>query len=155
MPQQTSLELVIAMATRQRDGLQMQLIEMKRSYGAAKEQLSQLETYASEKDVRWTHSPIGGCSGEVVRHHYQFMDRLQHAMALQTGVIANAERQVESARLALVQAEVRLAGLTQLLATRLSAAGKLQMRREQVATDEFASQHYLRKAAGHQFGEIS
>ena len=143
------------MATRQRDGLQMQLVVVKRSCASAQGQLSQLEAYASDKDVRWTHSPAGGCGGEVIRHHYQFMDRLQQAMVLQAGVIANVERQVESARLALVQAEVRLAGLTQLLATRQAVQDLVHRRREQVATDEFACQHYIRKASGHQFGEIS
>ena len=150
-----SLALAIELATAKRDQALAQLQAMWRAHAFAQEQMSQLRQYAQETDQRWTQGAQKSTTPELLHHHYQFMERLQHAMALQTGVIANAERQVESARLALVQAEVRLAGLTQLLATRLSAAGKLQMRREQVATDEFASQHYLRKAAGHQFGEIS
>ena len=155
MAQPDSLKLVISMAMRQRDGLQMQLLAVKRSYASAKDQFRQLEVYASDKDARWTHTPIGGCSGEVIRHHYQFMDRLQHAMVLQTGVIANIERQVESARLTLMTAEIRLSGLEQLLAKRKAATDLIQRRKEQMSTDEFACQHYIRKVSSNQYGEIS
>ena len=150
-----SLLLAIDLATRNRDQASLFLKSVQNAQLFAQQQMGQLQTYATETEVRWQAAAQIRTTPELMQHHYQFMERLQHAMALQAGVIANAERQVESARLALVQAEVRLAGLTQLQATRQAAAGKIQMRREQMATDEFASQHYLRRAAGHQLGEIS
>ena len=117
------------------------------------DQLSQLQAYASDKDTRWTQAGTTVFSGELVKHHYQFMDRLQQAMAQQSGVIQSSEVAKEKVAAVLLEAEIRLAGLKEILQLRLRAKDVLQKRREQKQTDEFASQQYARKRAEYERGE--
>jgi flagellar FliJ protein len=84
---------------------------------------------------------------ELIKHHYQFMERLQSAVALQQGVIAGQESQLQAAQQALLQAEFRLAGFKQVLKTRRAALAVVQLRREQRITDEFAATRHAQAAA--------
>jgi len=147
------LQLATEVATRQRDDVQVKLTGVRRNASFAEGQMEQLKSYAADKDAGWTSGVLGARSGELVRHHYQFMDRLQHAIGLQTGVIANVDQQVLALQRALVAAEVRIAALQQLVASRQSDIEKLKHRVEQTRSDEYASQQYARARAENQFGE--
>lgn len=154
MSQLRSIELAIELATRQRDDLAKAAAGVANALQFAQGQLSQLEGYAAETDARWVHTGNEGRSAELLRHHYQFMERLQHAIGLQSGVMANTAQQVEAARKLVLQAEYRLAGLNQVLKARQSQVMQVQQRREQRQTDEFAAILHARKTRVSSTGEL-
>jgi len=148
-----SVLLAIEHATLRRDDLAKAVGRVERSQSFARDQMAQLKGYAADTDARWTGSGARGLSLELVRHQYQFMDRLQQAIELQSGVLANTARQLELAKANLLQAEIRLSGLNQILKARQAAVLSQQRRREQRQTDEFAAMQYTRNRALPMSGE--
>jgi len=138
-----ALELAIEQATRQRDDKARRHAQAQKTLYFAQGQMDQLQNYATDTDARWVGGHAVMMSVELVKHHYQFMDRLQHAMGQQQGVIANLERQLVLAHQALLQAEFRLAGLKQVLNSRQAELLTTQQRRAQRTSDEFAAMRYL------------
>jgi len=148
-----SVLLAIEHASLRRDELAKTVARVERSQNFARDQMAQLKGYAADTDARWTGSGARGVSLELVRHQYQFMDRLQQAIELQSGVLANTARQLELAKANLLQAEIRLSGLNQILKSRRTAMLSQQRRREQRQTDEFAALQYTRNRALPMSGE--
>lgn len=148
-----SVLLAIEHATLHRDELAKAVARVERSQSFARDQMAQLQGYAADTDARWTGSATRGLSLELVRHQYQFMERLQQAIGLQSGVLANTARQLELAKANLLQAEVRLSGLNQILKARHAVLLSHQRRREQRQTDEFAAMQYNRNRALPMSGE--
>jgi flagellar FliJ protein len=144
MPKFRALELAIEQATRQRDAEARKHAQAQRTLQYAQGQLSQLENYSNDTDARWVGGHAVNLSVELIKHHYQFMDRLQNAVSLQHGVIKNLEQQLSLAHQKLLQAEYRLAGFKQVLKGRRLALNGVQQRREQRITDEFAAMRYAR-----------
>ena len=153
MPQLKSILLAIELATRSRDDAAKALVQVTRNLGFSEEQMEQLEGYSSDTDSRWISAPAGMFSAEMIRHHYQFMDRLQQAIGLQTGVIAEAHNQVDQASRNLLQAEFRLSGLNQILKARQASLAQRNKRREQTVTDEFAAMAFFRSKGSTVHGE--
>ena len=139
-----SVQLAIELATRDRDELAKVVARVEQNLTFGHSQMAQLEGYAAETDSRWIGSASRQLSQELIRHHYQFMDRLQQAIALQSGNIANTERQLEQAKGNLVRAELRLSGLNQVLKSRQAVLVRTEQRREQRQTDEFAALQHAR-----------
>lgn len=148
-----SIRLAIELATRQRDELAKNHAHALRNVDFARSQLAQLTAYASDIDSRWVNGATSALSAEMVRHHYQFMDRLQQAIGMQNGVIGNMVSQADTAHKALLQAEFRLSGLGQVLKAREATLDAVHRRREQHETDEFASQRFLRARAEQVHGD--
>jgi flagellar FliJ protein len=145
--------LAIEHATLQRDDLNKALARVERARDFARTQMAQLEGYATDTDARWTGTATRGVSVELMRHQYQFMDRLQQAIKMQNGVLIQAERQLEQARASVMQAEVRLLGLNQILKTRQTALLRTQRQRQQRHTDEFAAMQHSRNRSQPMSGE--
>lgn len=144
-----SLHLAIELASSQREQALAQLQAAQRAQRSAQGQMNQLQQYAQETDQRWMGAAQVSTSAELVRHQYQFMGRLNQAIAMQVGVIEGADRRVEGARQALLQTELRLASLKQVLGQRQSALNQLQQRQEQKQMDEFAAQQVQRRLRQH------
>lgn len=134
-----SVLLAIDLATAKRDQLAQDLMNAQQTHQFAQNQMAQLQSYALETESRWTTRAQIGTTPEVMRHHYQFMDRLQQAVGLQSGVIANIDHKVEMARQRVLEAEFRLISLKQVLKKKQTDLLQLQSRREQKQMDEFAS----------------
>lgn len=134
-----SFLLAIEMATRKRDQANQDLMRVQNGRLFAQNQMSQLETYAAETEARWTAAAQISTSPELMRHHYQFMDRLHHAIGLQTGALENEARKVEVAKKLVLDAEFRLISLQQILKKKQADISLLQSRREQKQMDEFAA----------------
>lgn len=145
--------MAIELATRNRDDAAKSVALALRRVGFADEQMEQLRNYAGDTDAKWLDAPPGKLSSEIIKHHYQFVDRLHHAMGLQAATIADANVQVERARRMLLEAEFRLAGLKKVLDGRRAVMARTQQRREQRITDEFAAFAYARKATRFPIGE--
>lgn len=148
------LQLALEQAERLRDERAQQLARLVGHLSHLHAQLAQLESYAHETEKRWISGSHLQISGEMLRHHYQFMGRLEHAIALQGDVIASAQRDIAMAQKAQLAAEVRLHGLRNVLDSRRALLQKRALKREQNQTDEFAALAHARHAAvGEQYGD--
>jgi flagellar FliJ protein len=153
MSQLRSVLLAIEHATIHRDALAQAAAAVDRNLQFARQQLAQLEGYAADTDARWIGSATREISAQIIRHQYQFMDRLQQAIVMQTGVIAGVVSQLDQAKANLLQAEFRLAGLTQILKTRKAGLLRVKQLREQRQMDEFAAMQHARNRALPMTGE--
>lgn len=140
-----SLQLAIDLAAAKREQAQAELQKSHKALAFANSQMVQLEQYAVEIEQRWTRNAQAGTTAELLHHHYQFMGRLQQAIALQTNVISGSSRTVQLAEQRMLQAEFRLASLKLVLTKRLSELDKVKQRQEQKLTDEFAAMQTLRQ----------
>ena len=143
-----SVLLAIDVAIRQRDDAGMVLAQIQRNWQSAQDQIGQLESYAADTESKWAVSARVRATPEIMRHYYQFMDRLQQAITLQRDVLAGLEREFSAARKLLLGAEIRVASLNQLLGKKQSGIQKLQAGREQKHQDEFAAMQHRRLRAG-------
>lgn len=139
-----SLALAIEVATQKRDQAGKQLVQAQRAYLSAEGQLDQLRTYAEETAAKWAAGARALTSAELLRHHYQFMERLQEAIDLQSTTLQEQGRRVEMAKKIVLDAELRLAGLKQVLKKKQADRARLQARREQRQTDEMAGAMHRR-----------
>ncbi|MDZ7890138.1 MAG: flagellar export protein FliJ [Rhodoferax sp.] len=154
MSDSTGLLLAISLAERKRDAVVQQLAQSQQNVRSALDQLEQLRSYAGDTDGRWVRNGTVGLSVELLKHHYQFSGRLQQAMVMQDGVIANLRRQAELAQKQLQAAESRLSGLKTVLSKRRAEAERLARRREQADMDEMAAQLFARTRAFNLQGEM-
>lgn len=143
-----ALMVAIEAAERQRDDALRVLQTARSAQQAAQGQFDQLQGYAAETDGRSGMRPNVTMAPEVMFHHYQFMGRLQHAITLQSTVVADQEIRVSTAQSALLAAELRLTSLKKLTEKRRQEIAQAQARREQKQTDERAALQYLQKRNG-------
>ena len=150
-----SVLLAIDMATRRRDQAGQGLTYVQNAHLFAQNQMVQLETYAAETESRWAVAAQTSTTPELMRHHYQFMDRLHHAIGLQSGVLDNASRKVDVAKRQVLEAEFRLTSLKQVLKKKQLDIAIVQGRREQKQMDEFAALRSSQSTGGYFSGERS
>ena len=141
-----SVLLAIQVATLRRDQAAAALMQLQQSQAFAREQMSQLQTYADETEARWAKAAQISVTPEMMRHHYQFMDRLQQAVILQEGVLGQWGSKVERARKHWLETEFRVTSLKQVLKNKEAALAVVQGRREQKEMDEFAAMQTRRTA---------
>lgn len=139
-----SIELAIELAVRRRDAAQQQLNQAQQRLQHAKNQLLQLEDYVKETDKRLVGGSVATVSMEVLRHHYQFMERLTDAIRMQGEVVTGMLGQLKFARAELAKAETAVLGLQGVRSKRLAQLAVTVERREQARTDELAMQLHLR-----------
>ncbi|MDH1903438.1 flagellar export protein FliJ [Comamonas aquatica] len=149
-----ALMIAIEMATRKRDEARQALRERQHAHDAARSQMEQLDNYAREMQQRWGASEGAAMKPEVMFHHGQFMDRLQHAINLQTKVMADQAIRLEAAQKALMASELRLSSLNKVVEARRRDIALAQMRREQKQTDERAALQFIGRTFGLQFQEV-
>lgn len=147
MSRLNGLQVALDLARSRRDSAVRQLAQTREKWAAAHRQLEQLESYAVECADRWL-TQSARCTPDLLRHHYQFMDRLAHASALQTGILSEHSRNVARDTNALREAEGRLESLRQLCLARQRELARADDRREQKQSDEQAALAHLRLATG-------
>ena len=155
MPGLSGSVLAIEVARRKRDDLAKHVAHIHRTLWFAQDQLAQLQNYAGDTDAKWAGTTSRVLSTELMRHHYQFMARLQNAIHLQLDVVAQTRDQLEKAKQHLLQAEFRMASLSQLLQARQGALRLREARREQRQSDEFAALLHARTRAKAFNGEVT
>lgn len=143
-----ALMVAIEMAVRKRDEARQALNERQRVHAAAHAQMEQLQSYAQEMQQRWGAREGAAMKPEVMLHHRQFMERLQHAMDLQNRVMAEQSIRLEAAQKAWMATELRLNSLNKVVETRRRDMALAQMRREQKQTDERAALQFIGRTFG-------
>ncbi|MDH0774616.1 flagellar export protein FliJ [Delftia tsuruhatensis] len=148
-----ALMVAIDAASRKRDEARQAVQERQRSQQAAQAQMDQLQHYVQEMQARWGVPQNQSVQPEVMFHQYQFMDRLQHAIGLQTRVLADLAIRLEAAQKALMACELRVSSLRKVVEVRRRDLALGQMRREQKETDERAAIQFFRRSFGLTFQE--
>ncbi len=145
------LLLAIELALRQRDDSARMVQQVRLASDSARTQMEQLESYAAGTESKWALPTRSVSAPDTVRNYYQFMGRLEHAIALQRHAEAEQQRQLVVAQQGLLAAEVRLASLSQLLEKKKHAIRRQEAGREQKQQDEFAALQYRRQHAERDF----
>jgi len=153
LPGMRGLQLAIDVATGRRNEASRVWVETDRGYRQACAQMAQLDSYALETESKWAVAAQVRAAPEIVHHYYQFMGRLEQAIDLQGGVVADLLRQSTAARQVLLEAELRLVSLTRLLEKRQSEARRRHAGQEQRHSDELAAQQHRRMLAARQTQE--
>lgn len=138
------LLVAIELAQRQRDDAGQALAQAVRRLDRAREQLEQLQSYASDTSARWSVASQASATPQIVGHYYQFIERLEQTIVLQQGVVRDLQSQREAARGVLLDAELRVAGLGQVLEQRRTELAHAQRRRDQKESDELAASMHRR-----------
>ena len=102
-------------------------------------QADQLLTYRREYEQRWSAQFRTEGRIELVHCYRGFMDRLTQAVEQQQRVAAHATTQLEQARAALAEQEMRVASVRKLIERRQQELRLSADRAEQKQTDEFGS----------------
>jgi flagellar FliJ protein len=118
------------------------------AHQAAVEQAEQLLAYRREYEQRWGDQFSRQGSIELVRCYQSFTTRLTQAVDHQQRSAQYAARQVETAREALLEQEMRVASVRKLIERRMQEAQLSSDRRDQKLTDEFAARAAWNRAAG-------
>lgn len=139
------LELASDMAKRQRDDAARVVAQRQGQKQAAAMQLQQLQAYVSETENKWIGRNVAS-DAAVMHHHYQFLEKLQHAIDYQQRVIQTHEAQITQAQTALIAAEHKLKRFQHVLDTRRAVIAQGQARQEQKQMDEMASQMMARQS---------
>lgn len=148
-----ALMVAIDAASRKRDEALQTVQERQRAQQAGQEQMDQLQSYAQEMQRRWGAHESQSVQPEVMYHQYQFMERLQHAIDLQTRVMTDLAIRLETAQKALMACELRVSSLRKVVEVRRRDIALAQMRREQKETDDRAAIQFFRRSFGLQLHE--
>ena len=140
-----TLNKVVELAQKRRDDALAQLARLQREMAQAQSQLQQLNTYATEAQTRWSQRSSAGVDAQVLHHHRQFMQKIEHALAFQHGVIGQRQAQIDQAQQQVHVAERDLAGLRKYTSIKVQALLQSAQRQEQKQTDELALSIHLRQ----------
>jgi flagellar FliJ protein len=130
---------LLGQAERERDELAVACQRVTAAQRTAAMQLEQLVTYRREYEKRWAHQFRTDGRMELVNCYRGFMERLTQAVEQQRRVAMQADAEFEQAKLALRDGEIRVASVRKLIERRVADVRVAVDRREQKASDEFAS----------------
>jgi len=135
----SSMLTAMEVATRKRDEAAQVLARAQRDYLSAQGQMNQLQGYAQETESRWSTRAQTSATPALMQHHYQFMDKLHHAMDYQRNVLEQQARHIENLRQELLQQEYRVVTLRAVCEKMQAQELAGERRREQKQIDEMAS----------------
>ncbi|TNF59515.1 MAG: flagellar export protein FliJ [Burkholderiales bacterium] len=140
-----TLGKVVELAEQRRDSALAALARLEREMQQARDQMEQLESYASEARQRWTARQGSTVDPAVLGHHRQFMQKIEHAIDFQRSVLASRQSQIDQQQAQVQSAERDLAGLRRYTDRQRQHLASQALRREQKQTDEMALGIYLRQ----------
>ena len=140
-----TLNKVVVLAQKRRDETLSQMAQLKREMAQAQDQMQQLQNFAEEAQARWSQRSGAGVDAQVLHHHRQFMQKIDHAAAFQRGVLGQRQAQIDQVQKQVHVSERDLAGLRKYTAIKVQALLQSAQRQEQKQTDEMALSIYLRQ----------
>jgi flagellar FliJ protein len=140
-----TLNKVVELAQKRRDDALGQMARLQREMAQAQGQMQQLQTYADEAQTRWNQRSSLGVDAQVLHHQRQFMQKIDHAVAFQRGVLGQRQAQIDQAQQQVHVAERDLAGLRKYTSIKVQALLHSAQRQEQKQTDEMALSIHLRQ----------
>ena len=141
------LMTLLGQVERERDDLALSCQRAARAQQTAAMQADQLVTYRREYEQRWAAQFRTDGRMELVNCYRGFMERLTQAVEQQCAIAAGADAALAQARRALTEGEMRVASVRKLIERRVAEARTAAQRREQKASDEFASRASWNRSA--------
>ena len=140
-----TIHKVVEIAEKRRKDALLVLGQHQRERQIAKEQMDQLEAYAKEAEQRWEMRSGVGVDAAMLHHHRHFMQKIQHAIEFQRGVLRERQERVDHGQALVFAAERDVAGLRKFAERKEQAIELRVQRQEQKATDEMALNIHLRQ----------
>lgn len=140
-----TLNKVVELAEKRRDEALGQLAQLRRERQMAQGQLDQLQAYAQEAQQRWTTRAGTGVDPALLHHHRQFMQKIDHAIEFQHGVLKNFDDMLDVGQNRVHASERDVAGLSKYTLKKQELLQQKAQRQEQKATDEMALSIHLRQ----------
>jgi flagellar FliJ protein len=140
-----TLNKVVELAQKRRDDAMAQMARQQREMAQAQDQMLQLQTYADEAQTRWTERSSAGVDAQMLHHQRQLVQKIDHAVAFQHGVLGQRQAQIDQAQQQVHVAERDLAGLRKYTHIKVQALLQSAQRQEQKQTDEMALSIHLRQ----------
>jgi flagellar protein FliJ len=140
-----TIHKVVEIADKRRKDALLTLGQHQRERQMAKEQMDQLEAYALEAEQRWEMRSGAGVDAAMLHHHRHFMQKIQHAIEFQRGVLRERQDRVDHGQTLVFAAERDVAGLRKFAERKEQAIDLRVQRQEQKATDEMALNIHLRQ----------
>ena len=136
------LQALLQRSESERDAALAQLRQAEGLVAQAQAQAQHLCDYRGEYDQRWQTRFRESGTPELLHCHRGFGQRLDHAIAVQTGQADQLANRVQRARDQLLARELRVAGVRKLIARRQAELHKIAARRDQRSTDEAAQRSH-------------
>jgi flagellar FliJ protein len=141
-----TLNKVLELAEKRRDDALGNLGRLQRELQIAQDQMDQRSAYAQESQARWPARSSGGVDTALLMHHRQFMQKIDHAMEFQRGVLGERQAMIERSQEQVFAAERDLAGLRKFTERKQQAITHRAERQDQKHTDEMALAIHLRQS---------
>jgi flagellar FliJ protein len=140
-----TLQKVVEIAEKRRQDALLLLAQQKREWHVANDQMDQLLAYSQEAEQRWHLRSGAGVDAAMLHHHRHFMQKIEHAIEFQRGVLRDRQDRVTHGQAQVYAAERDVAGLRKYAERKTQAIELDVQRQEQKATDEMALNIYLRQ----------
>jgi flagellar FliJ protein len=140
-----TLQKVVEIAEKRRKDALLLLGQQKRECQIAQDQMDQLLAYSQEAEQRWELRSGTGVDAAMLHHHRHFMQKIQHAIEFQRGVLRDRQDRVDHGQAQVFAAERDVAGLRKYTERKAHAVQLNVQRQEQKATDETALNIHLRQ----------
>lgn len=135
------LDLLNTLLQREKEKRDAALVEWREAEAraqAAREQADGLVAYRADYRKRWAAQFAQRAHMEILHCYQGFVDRLEHAIGAQQGIVDQAAGRAQAARQRLQHRELKVATVQRLIERRLQAAALKESRRDQKAVDEAA-----------------
>lgn len=135
------LDLLQTLLEREKEKRDAALVEWREAEAraqAAREQADGLVAYRVDYRKRWQAQFAQRAAIEILHCYQGFVDRLEHAIGAQQGIVEHAAGRAQAARQRLQHRELKVATVQRLIERRLQAAALKEMRRDQKSVDEAA-----------------
>ena len=130
---------LLAQTERERDAVQAEAQRADGAHRQAQQQHEQLLGYRQDYETRWGQQFRVQATMDVLHCYQGFTLRLSQAVEQQQRTVELAAQRCERERVRLGEHEIRVASVRKLIERRRAEIQRLQDRRDQKQTDEFAS----------------
>jgi flagellar FliJ protein len=132
------------LAAQRRDAHAQRLCALSRDRDEAQQRLEMLVSYRTDYQSRLTQSSSQGIDLTVLRNYQSFLSQLERAIAQQSDIVAQAERNVQSARSQWSVEHQRVESFQTLDDRHVAHAAREEQRRAQKLTDEWTTRSGVR-----------
>lgn len=146
MAQLSALNMLIDLATQERDNATTKLGELRTTQRECEQQLDALLAYRDEYQRRFDAAMAAGMNMASMQNYQRFVASLDKAIEQQRGVVSSSENQVEEGKHNWQSKQRRLNSFDTLALRRHEIAARREAKREQNQTDEFAARTNARLA---------
>lgn len=146
MATERQLDTVLEVAGMRRDDCLRALGQARHALDQGRQQLEQLQSYATESQTRWHQRASQGVTAQLLYHHRQFMARIEEAARFQEDVIKRLESEVARCEQLTLDAERELAALNKFAERKRQTALQAAERLDQKRNDEMAANAHRRQA---------